>query len=145
MDGIYFTYPSIALSLTCNDNSIMGQSPPNLNEGFALIHSHKDKSRVWYPYSTEWFWTHICILNFWQFFFFLVISVSNVGLPCWLPVVKKLHANAGDMDLIPGLGRSLGKGNGSHSSILAWEISWTEKPGGLESIRLQMRQIWLSD
>ena len=113
MDGIYFTYPSIALSLTCNDNSIMGQSPPNLNEGFALIHSHKDKSRVWYPYSTEWFWTHICILNFWQFFFFLVISVSNVGLPCWLPVVKKLHANAGDMDLIPGLGRSLGKGKGN--------------------------------
>ena len=34
-------------------------------------------------------WIHICILNFWQFFFFLVISVSNVGLPCWLPVVKK--------------------------------------------------------
>jgi len=23
----------------------------------------------------------------------------------------------------------------THSSILAWEIPWTEKPGGLQSIR----------
>ena len=26
----------------------------------------------------------------------------------------------------------------SHSSILAWEIPWTEEPGGLQSIRLQV-------
>jgi len=25
----------------------------------------------------------------------------------------------------------------AHSSILAWEIPWTEEPGGLQSIRLQ--------
>ena len=25
----------------------------------------------------------------------------------------------------------------THSSILAWEIPWTEEPGGLQSIRLQ--------
>ena len=25
----------------------------------------------------------------------------------------------------------------THSSILAWEIPWTEKPGGLQSIELQ--------
>ena len=24
-----------------------------------------------------------------------------------------------------------------HSSILAWEISWTEEPGGLQSVELQ--------
>ena len=24
-----------------------------------------------------------------------------------------------------------------HSSILAWRISWTEKPGGLQSVRYQ--------
>ena len=24
----------------------------------------------------------------------------------------------------------------AHSSILAWEIPWTEEPGGLQSIRL---------
>ena len=30
------------------------------------------------------------------------------------------------MSLIPGLGRSPGEGNASHSSILTWEIPWTE-------------------
>ena len=28
----------------------------------------------------------------------------------------------------------------THSSILAWEISWTEKPGGLQSIQSDMTQ-----
>ena len=30
----------------------------------------------------------------------------------------------------------LEKGMATHSSILAWEILWTEEPGGLQSIRL---------
>ena len=55
---------------------------------------------------------------------------SLKGLPRW-PVVKNPPANAGDAGLIPGSGRSPGGGNGNHSSILAWEIPWTEEPGGL--------------
>ena len=50
------------------------------------------------------------------------------------PVVKNLPASAGDIrdvGSIPGLGRSPGEGNGTPSSILAWEIPWTEEPGGL--------------
>ena len=31
----------------------------------------------------------------------------------------------------------LEKGMPTHSSILAWKIPWTEKPGGLQSIGLQ--------
>ena len=31
----------------------------------------------------------------------------------------------------------LEKGIATHSSILAWEIPWTEKPGGLESMESQ--------
>ena len=34
----------------------------------------------------------------------------------------------------PGSGRSLEKGMATHSSILAWRTSWTEEPGGLQSI-----------
>ena len=30
-----------------------------------------------------------------------------------------------------------------HSSILAWEIPWTEEPGGLQSLRLQNNWTWL--
>ena len=32
---------------------------------------------------------------------------------------------------------SLEKGMATHSSILAWRIPWTEKPGGLQSKGLQ--------
>ena len=31
----------------------------------------------------------------------------------------------------------LGKGMATHSSILAWRISWTEEPGGLQSLGSQ--------
>ena len=32
-----------------------------------------------------------------------------------------------------------------HSSTLAWKIPWTEKPGGLQSMGLQMNRTQLSD
>ena len=32
-----------------------------------------------------------------------------------------------------GSGGSPGGGSAPHSSILAWEIPWTEEPGGLQS------------
>ena len=50
---------------------------------------------------------------------------------------KESAYNAGDPGLISGLGRSPGGGNGTHSSILAWRIPWTEEPGRLQSMRLQ--------
>ena len=40
------------------------------------------------------------------------ICYATYGFPCG-SVVKNLTANAGDMDLIPGPGRSLGEGNGN--------------------------------
>ena len=49
--------------------------------------------------------------------------------------VKNPPANAGDIrhiGSIPQSGRSLKKGMATHSSILAWRISWTEKPSGLQ-------------
>ena len=46
--------------------------------------------------------------------------------------VKVSACNARDLGSIPGLGRSPGEGNGTHSSILAWTIPWTEEPGGLQ-------------
>ena len=43
-------------------------------------------------------------------------------------VVKNPPANAQDVGLIPGWGRTLEKEMATHSSILAWEIPWTEEP-----------------
>ena len=55
-------------------------------------------------------------------------------------MVKNPPANAGDTGdagLISGLRRFLEEGMATHSSILAWRISWTEEPGELWSIVLQ--------
>ena len=41
-------------------------------------------------------------------------------------MVKNLPAGDADVDLIPGLGRSPGEGNGSPSQCSAREIPWTE-------------------
>ena len=52
-------------------------------------------------------------------------------------VVKNPSDNVRDMGLIPGSGRCPGEEMATHSSTLAWEISWTEEPGGLQSMGLQ--------
>ena len=52
-------------------------------------------------------------------------------------VVKNPPAKEGNLGSIPGLGRSLEKEMATHSSILPWRISWTEEPGGLQSMWLQ--------
>ena len=39
----------------------------------------------------------------------------------------------------------LEKGMTTHSSILAWEIPWTENPGGLQSMGSQKNWTQLSD
>ena len=46
---------------------------------------------------------------------------------------KESAFSAGDPGLILGSGREdpLEKGTATHSSILAWEISCTDEPGGL--------------
>ena len=50
---------------------------------------------------------------------------------------KESACNAEALAWIPGLGRSLGEGNGYHSSILAWRIPWTEEPVRLQSMGSQ--------
>ena len=55
--------------------------------------------------------------------------------------VKNPPANAGgngDVDLIPGSGRfHPEKEMATHTSMLAWEIPWKQKPGRLQSMGLQ--------
>ena len=51
------------------------------------------------------------------------------------------------MTWIPSLGQEdpLEKEMATHSSILAWEIPWTEEPGGLQSKESQKSRSRLSD
>ena len=63
-------------------------------------------------------------------------AVSFHWLPWWLSG-RESTCNAEDAGLIPGSGRSPGRGHGNHSSILAWRIPWTEEPDGLQPTGLQ--------
>ena len=82
-----------------------------------------------------------------------MISYINIFMLAILPlnfpvvsVVKNMPASGGNMGSIPKLGRwetrvqslnwedPLEKEMGTHSSILAWKIPWTEEPGGLQSM-----------
>ena len=51
--------------------------------------------------------------------------------------VKNPPCSVGDLGSIPELGRSLEEGMATHTSILAWRIPWTEKPGRLQSMGSQ--------
>ena len=51
-------------------------------------------------------------------------------------MVKNLPAND-EMGWIPGGEDLLEKGMATHSSILTWEIPWTEEPGRLQAMGLQ--------
>ena len=42
------------------------------------------------------------------------------------------YLHVGNRSLIPRLEDPLEKEMATHSSIFAWRISWTEKPGGLQ-------------
>ena len=66
--------------------------------------------------------------------------MHDLGFPGIEMVKKKKRStcnagDTGDVGSIPGLGRSSGEGNGTN--ILAWEIPWTEEPGGLQPTGLQ--------
>ena len=55
----------------------------------------------------------------------------------WWLSSKESTCNAGDAGLNPGSEDPLEKEMAIHSSILIWEIPWTEEHGGLLSVGLQ--------
>ena len=55
-------------------------------------------------------------------------------------MVKNEPADTGDVGLIPGVGRCPGEEMVTLSSILAQKIPWTEEPGGLQSMELELQK-----
>ena len=55
----------------------------------------------------------------------------------WYKNLPASAGDAGDMGLIPGLGRSPGGGNGNPLQDSCLENPWTEEPGRLHSMGLQ--------
>ena len=65
-----------------------------------------------------------------DFTYLLIITIGGFTVGS---VIKNPCVNTGDMSLTPGSGRSLEEEMATHSSTLAWKISRTEEPGGLQS------------
>ena len=61
--------------------------------------------------------------------FFILSTPHVMGFPGGSDG-KASACNAGGLDLIRGLGRSLGEGN---ASTFVWKIPWMEEPGRLQS------------
>ena len=73
----------------------------------------------------------------WSFFF--GFRAPQVAL-----VERNLSTNArdeGDVGSIPGWGKSPEKEMATRSSMLAWEIPWTEEPNGLQSTAKSWAQL----
>ena len=87
--------------------------------------------------------------SFLNFTYFIVVFIGFLKLlwkSYWVwPTlggtwVKNPLANAGDAGdagSIPGSGRSPGVGDGNPLQLSCWEISWTEEPCELQSMKLQ--------
>ena len=59
-----------------------------------------------------------------------------MGFPC-SSFGKESACSTGDLGSLLGWEDPLEKEMATHSSILAWKISWTEEPGGLQSMGSQ--------
>ena len=66
----------------------------------------------------------------------LFLTTSYKGFPGG-SAGKESICNAGDLGSILGWEDPLEKGMATHSSVIAWEIPWTEETGGLQSLGLQ--------
>ena len=75
----------------------------------------------------------------------LQMVVYMLGLPC-SSNSKEPACDAGEQGSIPRWGSSPGGGMATHSSILAWRIPWTEKPGGPQSmVSRRVRRDWATN
>ena len=61
------------------------------------------------------------------------VNNKTLGFPGG-SAIKNTCAKVGDLGLIVGWEHTLEEEMATHSSILAWGISWTEEPGGLYSL-----------
>ena len=68
--------------------------------------------------------------------------IFSCGFPGGL-AVKNLPISVGDPDMIPGQQDPMEKEMATLSSILAWEISWTEEPGRLQHQSLPAFHRWM--
>ena len=99
-----------------------GEAPGNPLQYSCLENSHGQRSLVGKVYRVAKSQTQLKRLS--------KHTQRERGFPCG-SVIKNSPTNAGDLGSIPGGEDSLEKEMTTHSSILTWEIPWTEEPARL--------------
>ena len=82
-------------------------------------------------------WIMILVLALLAASWEILYKLLNLGAAQVVPVIKNLPSISGDLRMgvwSPGQEDPLEEEMATHSSILAWKIPWTEKPGGLQSM-----------
>ena len=67
----------------------------------------------------------------------MIATALTTGASLVAQIVKTPHALWETQVQPLGQGGPLEQGMATHSSILAWRVPWTEKPGGLQSMGSQ--------
>ena len=77
--------------------------------------------------------THVCV---YVCFVYIDVRLYSLEASCMLPasLVAQLVKNPLTIQETLGWEDPLEKEMATHSSICAWEIPWTEEPGGLQSM-----------
>ena len=114
---------------TEEDKGIEGQLAIILDQ---LVSQHRRESL--------WVKAYMCCFYFLNFF---LLTYSWFRASLVAQTVKKLPAMQETQVRSLGQEDPLEKEMATHSSILAWRIPWTEKPGGLQAMRSQrVRHDW---
>ena len=128
-DSSFGVGPQTRLRTLCSWENLLLLVVSSLDQSVSIIGTSSSSSNIWQGKSCPSVKAQLK----------LPFPSQEGGLPRWLSGKKNPPANAGnvrDAGSIPGLGRSLEKEMATHSSVLVWEIPWTEEPGGLQPIRL---------
>ena len=119
------TYQKLKNYLPLLSNAL---SPSLLAYPIPLHHQHPVSSQISHMFSL------INCIIFYIYLLFLdifYIILFHKGFPGG-SVDKESACSAGELDFFSGSERSPGERNATPSSILAWEIPWTEEPAGLQ-------------
>ena len=134
---VHNSWVTVVLPHPESDPELPGSYPlAGASDSFAVlwdVSSKKDSKRN-LGEKVTFFWT-ICTTVFWFLRSGVIITSTCTyqGLPQWLSDEDPCAMQ--EMQILSlGQREPLEEGMAVHSSILAWRISWTEEPGGLQSV-----------
>ena len=141
--NLYHLVPSLSSKEEVNNYSNFHKNKKTRSFGELLgLWTYGEGGEPWlHKYRNSWAWAStrpcpVLAVYLYSLITSFIVNLVNIsGASQVALVAKNLPANAediGDTDLIAGLGRFPEESMATQSSILTWEIPWTEEPGRLQ-------------